>query len=301
MIGFEPFGTICQRQITQGTLCNKQRLLSVCFKRPDASGVSKQPKLYFMLLHSKIIGEGNPFIILHGFLGMGDNWKTLGKRFSENDFQVHIVDQRNHGRSFHSKDFSYSHMVEDLKKYCDYHKLDQIVLLGHSMGGKTAMKFAGTYPKIVSKLIVADISPKAYPLHHQVILEALSALDFSFVKTRKVAEDVLSKYIKEVSMRQFLSKNLYWKYKDELALRINLPVLIENIEEVGRSLDKELVFKGDTLFLKGENSGYIETTDEILIKKHFPKAKIKTISKTGHWLHAENPLEFYSRVMEFLN
>ena len=138
-----------------------------------------------MLLHSNILGEGKPFVILHGFLGMGDNWKSLGKRFSEQGYQVHLVDQRNHGRSFHSESFNYNFLAEDLKIYCDFYKLEDFILLGHSMGGKTAMNYAVNYPDNLSKLIIADIGPKQYPLHHQDILKALSALDFSIVKTRK--------------------------------------------------------------------------------------------------------------------
>jgi len=255
----------------------------------------------YMLLHSNIIGEGMPFVILHGFLGMGDNWKTLAKRFSAQDYQVHLVDQRNHGRSFHCNTFNYELMVDDLKKYCDYHNIENMVLLGHSMGGKTAMQFAAAYSKMVSKLIVADIAPKYYPLHHQQILKALSALDFSMVKTRKVADDVLSEYIQNKGIRQFLAKNLYWKFQDELALRINLPVLIENIEEVGKALDENCNYEGDTLFLAGEKSNYIEDSDVELINKHFPKANIITISRAGHWLHAENPVDFYNEALNFIS
>ncbi len=254
-----------------------------------------------MILHSNIIGDGKPVIILHGFLGMGDNWKTLGKRFSEQGYQVHLVDQRNHGRSFHCDTFNYNLMVEDLKKYCSHHNLENIVLLGHSMGGKTAMQFSTMYPEMVSKLIVADIAPKFYPLHHQEILKALSDLDFSIVKTRKVADEVLSKHIQNLGIRQFLAKNLYWKYQDELALRINLPVLIENIEEVGKALDEDCIFEGDTLFLDGENSNYIDTEDEYLMHKHFPSAKIETISNAGHWLHVDNPSDFYNEVIKFIS
>ena len=147
-----------------------------------------------MLLHSNIIGEGKPFVILHGFLGMGDNWKTLGSQFSEQGFQVHLVDQRNHGRSFHDDEFNYEVLVEDLKHYCDAYKLSEIVLLGHSMGGKTAMLFATLYPEIVSKLLVADISPRFYPIHHDAILNGLSELDFDTIKTRGEADKILSNY-----------------------------------------------------------------------------------------------------------
>ena len=143
-----------------------------------------------MLLHSNIIGQGQPFIILHGFLGMSDNWKTLAKQFSEQDYQVHMVDQRNHGRSFHDTNFNYEVLAEDLKHYCDTHHLTNITLLGHSMGGKTAMLFATMYPKLVSKLIIADISPRFYPVHHDSILNGLSALNFDVIKTRGEADTV---------------------------------------------------------------------------------------------------------------
>lgn len=253
-----------------------------------------------MTLHSQIQGSGQAFVILHGFLGMSDNWKTLGTRWSEDGYEVHLLDQRNHGRSFHSDEFSYELMAEDLKKYCEEHQLKEIILLGHSMGGKVAMQFAIDNPKMVSKLIVADIGPKAYPPHHQDILKALSQLDFSTIKSRGEAEDILSEYIKDEGVRLFLLKNLYRKSKNELGLRINLPVLSEKTEEVGKALPENAVFEGDTIFLSGEKSSYIEPLDELLIKKHFPKAEIKTISKAGHWLHAENPEEFYDNVMNFL-
>lgn len=253
-----------------------------------------------MNLHSQILGSGQAFVILHGFLGMSDNWKTLGTRWSEDGYEVHLLDLRNHGRSFHSDEFSYEVMAEDLKKYCEEHDLKEIVLLGHSMGGKVAMQFVVTYPEMVSKLIIADMGPKAYPPHHQDILKALSQLDFSKIKSRGEAEDILSKYIKDEGTRLFLLKNLYRKSKNEFGLRINLPVLSEKIDEVGKALSESTFYKGDVLFLGGEKSGYIEPMDELLIKKHFPKADIKTISNAGHWLHAENPNEFYDNVMIFL-
>jgi esterase len=252
------------------------------------------------ILHSQIIGEGFPFIILHGFLGSGDNWKSMGKRIAAEGFQAHLVDQRNHGRSFHDDGFSYQLMADDLKKYCDYHKLEEFYLLGHSMGGKTAMLFAVTYPERVKKLIVADIGPKAYPQHHQNILKALSLLDFSKINTRDDAEEILSKYIKEGGIRQFLMKNLYWVQKGILGLRINLPVLREKIEEIGKCLAKNTEYPGETLFLRGSKSEYIVSTDDVLIKKHFPRSHTKTVSNAGHWLHAENPDEFFLFVANFL-
>ncbi|EPR71236.1 putative esterase/lipase ybfF [Winogradskyella psychrotolerans RS-3] len=254
-----------------------------------------------MTLYSNIIGEGKPFIILHGFLGMGDNWKTLAKKFSESNFEVHLVDQRNHGRSFHSEDFDYELMAEDLKHYCDDNNLNDIVLLGHSMGGKTAMLFAAKYPELVSKLIVADISPRYYPVHHDAILEGLSSLDFSEIKSRGEADDALSNYVHEDGTRMFLLKNLYWIEKGQLALRMNLDVLKENVSEVGEALPIHATFQKDTLFLRGDRSEYIGDADEAIIHRHFPNSKLITISKSGHWLHAENPKEFYEAVMNFIS
>jgi pimeloyl-ACP methyl ester carboxylesterase len=168
------------------------------------------------------------------------------------------------------------------------------------MGGKTAMLFSVLYPEKVAALIIADIGPKSYPQHHQDILKALSMLDFNTIRSRDAADEVLSGYIKELGIRQFLLKNLYWVRKEELALRINLPVLIDKNLEIGKSLPEGTVYEGNTLFLRGANSGYIEDTDEILIKIHFPNSEIVTVSKAGHWLHAENPKEFYNIVMNFL-
>jgi len=253
-----------------------------------------------MLLHSNVFGEGKPFVILHGFLGMGDNWKTHGRLFSEQGFEVHLVDQRNHGRSFKSNEFDYELLAEDLFDYCLHKDLENIILLGHSMGGKTAMLFAAKYPNMVSKLIIADIAPRFYPRHHHAILEGLSALDFEEIVTRIEADEVLSKYVSHVPTRQFLLKNVYWIEPGKLALRINLKALIENIDEIGIALPSLTVFDGKTLFLKGENSGYISEDDRALIEAHFPRAIIKIVKNAGHWLHAENPTDFYEHVASFL-
>lgn len=252
------------------------------------------------ILHSNIIGEGRPLIILHGFLGMGDNWKTLGNRFSKQNFQVHLVDQRNHGRSFHSNQFSYEVLSEDLKHYIEYHGLQESIVLGHSMGGKTAMLFAVTYPELISKLIVADISPRYYPVHHQTILEGLSALKHVDLKSRGQADKIMQNYVPDFGTRQFLLKNLYWKEKGVLDLRLNLEALIDNVEEVGEPLPIHSKFDKPTLFLRGDRSEYISQQDESIIKQHFENSDIITISNSGHWLHAENPEDFYQAVIQFI-
>lgn len=251
------------------------------------------------LLHAHVIGSGEPLIILHGFLGMGDNWKTLANKFSA-DYQVHVVDQRNHGRSFHDEDFSYELMVEDLLHYLETKGLSKVNILGHSMGGKTAMLFAVEHHDRVNKMIVADIAPKFYPPHHQYILDALNDVNFEEVSSRTEIDAILKKHIPEMGIRQFLLKNVYRKEKDHFAYRFNLEVLEENIDEIGVSLPPRSFFNGPVLFLKGAHSGYITQEDEGLIQAHFPESRIVSISKASHWLHAENPVDFYNNVVGFL-
>lgn len=252
------------------------------------------------LLHSKILGEGKPLLILHGFLGMSDNWKTLGNKYAENGFQVHLIDQRNHGKSFHSPNFDYDILAADIKNYMNHYELNEAVVLGHSMGGKTAMQLACNYPNLVSKLIIADIAPKFYPPHHHEIINSLKSLDFITITSRSEADSELAKYLSNVGIRQFLLKNLYWVEKGRLGYRFNLEVLAERMEYVGENISSTAIYEKPTLFLRGDRSEYIALTDYDNIKRHFPLAEIETISNAGHWLHAENPTEFFERSIAFL-
>lgn len=253
-----------------------------------------------MKLHSTIIGEGKPFLILHGFLGMSDNWKTLGRQFSNAGYQVHLIDQRNHGRSPHSDEFSYLDMAKDLKEYCQDHSLEDCILLGHSMGGKTAVFTASLFSHLIGKLVVVDIAPRYYSPHHQQILNGLKAVEQAELASRSDAEEVLSEYVKEKEVRMFLLKNLYWKERTRLALRLNLEVLTEKIEALGEGLPSDKTFSKPTLFIKGGNSGYISEEDERAIAAQFANSDIKVITDAGHWVHAEKRKEFYQSVMDFL-
>lgn len=252
------------------------------------------------ILHSTIKGEGKPLLILHGYFGMSDNWKTLGNQFAEN-FQVHLIDQRNHGRSFHTDEFTYELMAEDLLNYINHYQLKNVILLGHSMGGKTVMQFSVTHPDVVDKLIVADISPKAYPPHHNAILAALNSVDFNLQNSRGLVDKKLAELIPQIGVRQFLLKNVYWIEKGKLAYRFNLKSLTENNPEVGKALPSFTAFTKPTLFLKGSKSDYITENEFGIIKGHFPDSKIVTIANAGHWLHAENPKDFYQEVSLFLS
>ena len=252
------------------------------------------------MLFSKIEGEGKPLLIIHGFLGMSDNWKTLATQYAGHGFQVHALDMRNHGKSFHSSDFSYDVMVQDILEYCHFHDLIQVSIIGHSMGGKVAMLLATNYPELIHQLIVADIGPKFYAPHHQTILKALNAVDFSKRPTRQEVETIVSEYILDFGTRQFLLKNLYWKTPQQLAFRFNLNVFNQKIDQIGQALPFDNHFNGATLFLRGDHSDYILDADFESILHHFPNATMQTIQDAGHWLHAENPTAFLNETLLFL-
>ncbi len=250
------------------------------------------------LLNHKVFGEGQPLIIVHGFMGSLDNWLTLGKRFSEN-FQVHLVDQRNHGRSFHSEDWGYEHMVHDLENYIAHYGLENPHLLGHSMGGKTVMQFAAFHQYDIEKLIVADIGPRFYPVHHQTILEGLKSVPIDSISSREEADEVLKKFIPEVGVRTFLMKNIA-RSGNGFSWKMNLDVLDRGIEQIGKALDYHLPIENDTLFMRGGNSDYILDEDWEDIQEIFPHSELTTLEGAGHWLHAEQPDAFYQKVMSFL-
>jgi len=252
------------------------------------------------MLYSKTEGQGRPLLILHGFLGMSDNWKTMGMQFATSEFQVHLLDLRNHGRSFHSDKFSYEIMAQDVYEYCKSNNLEKVNILGHSMGGKTAMLFATIHPEMVEKLIVADIGPKFYPQHHQTIFEGLNVVDFSKKPSRKEVEEILAKYISDFGTRQFLLKSLYWQEPGQLAFRFNLAVFNNKMEEIGKPLPDNAIFNKPTLFIRGGNSNYILDEDFENIQRHFANSRIETIPNVGHWLHAENPKLFYEITSSFL-
>lgn len=252
------------------------------------------------MLYSRIEGEGKPLLIIHGFLGMSDNWKSFGSLYAAEGFQVHMIDLRNHGKSFHSNEFNYTVMSNDILEYCRHYNLSNVSIIGHSMGGKVAMLFATTYPDLVDKLIVADIGPKYYAPHHDDILAGLNAVDFSVKPDRSQVEETLYPYIPDFGTRQFLMKNLYWVEPGQLAFRFNLPVFNAKIETIGEALPKGNYFDKQTLFIRGGNSKYILDTDLPEIKKHFPNVVLITIPNVGHWLHAENPKLFFEETSKFL-
>ncbi|HEX8515353.1 MAG TPA: alpha/beta fold hydrolase [Bacteroidia bacterium] len=253
-----------------------------------------------MKLHFRKYGSGQPLLILHGLFGQSDNWNSLAKLFGENGFEVYAIDQRNHGLSPHSDEWSFQAMSDDLHELITDYYLNNVVVMGHSLGGKTAMVYTLQHPEKVDKLIVADIAPKYYAPHHQSVLAGLTAVDFETVKTRREAEDILSLHISDFGTKQFLLKNIYWKEDGRLDWRFNLKTIAENMDVVGAELPQADSVDVPALFLRGGNSDYIRDADLAIINELFPRSMLETIEGAGHWLHAEKPKEFFSHVISFL-
>lgn len=250
-----------------------------------------------MKLHHRILGEGRPMLILHGLFGFSDNWQTHAKKLAEY-YQVILVDLRNHGHSDWNDVFSYELMAEDVHELCEELELEDIVLVGHSMGGKVAMHFAQQYEDVLEKLVIVDIGMKEYPMHHQHILAGIHAVQLEDIKARRVAEDQMSAHIDSDGVKQFLLKNLYWKEKGTLAWRMNVAVLEREMENILSEVPP-LEVETPTLFIRGELSNYILDEDLEEIENSFIDMELVTIENAGHWVHAEAPQEFIDSLLSF--
>ncbi|MDF2447941.1 MAG: ybfF [Bacteroidota bacterium] len=255
-----------------------------------------------MKLAYREFGQGQPLIILHGLFGQSDNWNTLAKRFGDSGFHVFTPDLRNHGLSPHSEEWNYEVMANDISEFIKDHGILNPVLLGHSMGGKTVIFFEKLFPGIAKKLVVADIAPRAYEPHHELVLKALNAVDFSDINSRKDAEVILSQFIPDFGTKQFLLKNIYWKENEtkQMAWRFNLSVISSHYDSIGVAVPafKSLI---PVLFIKGEKSNYINSQDEKDILNYFPNYELEIIPNSGHWVHAEQPEIFFNTVLDFIS
>ena len=249
------------------------------------------------MLHYRVLGKGAPLVILHGLFGSSDNWQSQAKKLAE-FYTVYLVDLRNHGHSFWSPAHTYDLMAEDVHRLIEELNLKKIILLGHSMGAKVAMTFAQQHPNLLDKLILVDMGIKEYPMHHQHILAGIHGLNLATYKSRGEAEIDLEKYIDNQSVRQFLLKNLFWKSKGELAWRMNVTSLEENLLEILRPLPNQVVLT-NSLFIRGELSNYILDDDIPEIENVFPDSEFETILGAGHWVHAEAQEEFIHVVLGF--
>jgi esterase len=252
-----------------------------------------------MKLFFRESGQGPPLIILHGLFGSSDNWYTVAKTFAATR-HVYLVDQRNHGQSPHSNDFNYPLLVEDLHEFIKDQQLAEPSVIGHSMGGKVAMNFAVKYPDQLEKLIVVDIAPKAYPVHHEQLIDGMKALVLDQLPSRSEADSLLSRDVPDAAERQFLLKNLERKPGGGFQWKINLKAIDEHLIEIGEGMQYPGKFEKPTLFVRGVRSNYIKPGDEGEIRKIFPLAHFAVL-ETGHWVQAENPVEFSRTVLDFLH
>lgn len=250
-----------------------------------------------MKLHYQLIGTGKPLIVVHGLFGSSDNWRSMNKFFSKHH-QVVSIDLRNHGRSPHSDEQNLEIMAEDLYELCQDLSLTKVDILGHSLGGKVAMKFAELYEEYVDKLIIVDISPRQYEGAHTPLMDAMMALDFTKYSSRKQVDEALATSIADPKVRQFLLMNLSLE-DEQLKWRINLPALKANYKKLMQAVFTESISDKTSLFLYGDQSDYVTEQDREQIKEIFPYAEFAAVP-AGHWVHAERPQQFKKIVEDFL-
>jgi esterase len=255
-----------------------------------------------MQLNYKTFGEGFPVIILHGLLGSLDNWQSIAKKMAEKNFKVFIVDQRNHGKSPHTDDFSYEILANDLLDFFNQHAIAKAHVVGHSMGGKTAMLFALMYPEKVEKLVISDIAPTEYEDGHTAIFQALYAADAAHATSREQVQKALEQklandkttigFLMKGLDRDATGKHFIWKF--------NIDALWKNYDKISGAVDSNHPFTGKTLFIKGAYSNYIHAGNYPEIMRLFPDNQLVEIAGAGHWVHADNPTRFIEEVEKFL-
>lgn len=251
-----------------------------------------------MKLHHRVLGDGEPLIILHGLFGSSDNWQTLAKRYAE-DFEVYLIDQRNHGHSPHSDEFNYDLMSDDLLEFVFDQQLMGVNIIGHSMGGKTAMFFAKKRPELIHRMVVADMGVKGYKAHHTQIIAGLKSIDFNSIASRRDVDKALSEYVPEIGTRSFLMKGLHWKEKGKLAWRMNVDCISKHLNEMMIPVDHG-ESDVESLFITGGESDYLPKDDYDQVLTHFPDAEFIELSGAGHWLHVDQTEQFFDETFSFL-
>ena len=252
-------------------------------------------------LYSRKVGENGPdFVVLHGLFGSGKNWRSFAGSLEE-DFQVWTLDARNHGDSPHADSMNYQQMAEDVARFFAENELKNVILLGHSMGGKTAMQLALQFPDGIAALIVVDIAPVCYDhLHKQLkLIEAMQELHLAAEMSRSEIEKKLALKIPEKRLLSFLMTNLNGQ-NGQFQWRIGLQQIAAGMPDLLNYPDLKSVFKGPVQFIGGENSAYLKFEYHALIRKYFPESRITLLKNCGHWLHVEQPAAFQKTVNEFL-
>jgi pimeloyl-ACP methyl ester carboxylesterase len=252
-------------------------------------------------VHWRSYGGENlpPLIILHGLFGSLDNWATLGRRWAEH-FHVLAYDARNHGRSFHDEEMSYALLAGDLRTFMEERGIPRAHLLGHSMGGKTVMEFAVTFPAMVDRLVAVDIAPRGYPAGHDMIFDALEAVDPGSFATREEVDAALVPLVAAPAVRAFLLKNLTRDSGGRLRWKMHLPVLRRSYDLLRGPAASDGRCDRPALFLTGGRSPYVGPADREAIRRIFPHAVVFTIRSAGHWVHADAPGDVEQVVRTFL-
>lgn len=244
-------------------------------------------------------GEGPPIVALHGLLGSSDNWRGFGRELGDS-YTVFAVDLRNHGDSPHRAEMDFETMAEDVLHFLRSHDLSPVHLLGHSLGGKVTMQVALSYPDEVDRLIVVDVAPRIYPPAHEDLIEALWEIDLDAVSSRREADELLAERIPEWGVRQFLLKNLVRVEEGRYDWQCNLEAIRDRYDQLIQAVHPHGTFRGRTLFVRGEQSDYVQDRDRKEIEALFPRAEITTISGAGHWVHADQSDLFAEVVKAFL-
>ena len=252
-------------------------------------------------LYAQSFGHGAALIVLHGLFGSGTNWRSLARGLSDG-CTVHLLDLRNHGRSPHADSMNYPEMANDLRAYMDEQGIEAAAILGHSMGGKVAMYFALNAPGRVTHLVVVDIAPVSTAFDHLPYIRAMQALTLGNIESRGDASQKLAAEIPDLGLRQFLLQNLV-REKEAWRWRLNLDALRGNM----RALQDFPIdgtdnrYLGPVLLVRGERSDYVAESHRPAVERRFPAAEIVTISEAGHWVHADQPVQFLTAVRSFLD
>jgi pimeloyl-ACP methyl ester carboxylesterase len=252
-----------------------------------------------MQLNYQLLGQGPPLLVLHGLFGSLDNWRTLAKRMGAH-YSTYIIDQRNHGRSPHSDYMDYPTLAADVAEFCETHGLTEVTLLGHSMGGKTAMQLVKDHPALVDQLIVVDMSPVAYPPHHSAIIEGLQQIDLGQLASRTEANELLQAYVPEEGQRQFLLKGLVRDSAGGFKWRFNLDAIARHYDRILAGITFDWPFDRPTLFMRGEHSPYLAPENQEPLDELFMNYELVTLEGAGHWIHAEKPEAFLAALGNFL-
>lgn len=255
-----------------------------------------------MILNSKILGlSEKKLVILHGFLGSLDNWITIGRKLEQLNLEVHLVDLRNHGKSFHSKDFSYDHMCFDLKKYLDSKNIKKTSILGHSMGGKVVFSFLEKYENYLDKTIIADILPVEYKNSYDNIFQSLKSINPRTLTKRIEFEEHLKNYFDDELFISFLSKNLTRDENGNFKFKFNLITLSEKFDEVLKALKPSRIIDKEINLIYGAKSDYITDSKLNDALQYFSNIKLSVIENAGHWLHYEKQDDFINHCKKIIS